>query len=239
MNPKNIIIIGATSGIGKELALLYIKDGHRVAITGRRQHLLDELQQQYPQQITTACFDVMGNDNIQHLEQLVQQLGGMDIFIYNSGYGDISEQIDPAIDNDTITTNVNGFAQITGWAFNWFCKQGEGQIAATSSVSANRGNSFAPAYSASKAFMSNYMEGLHLKNRRLKKQIAVTDIQPGFVRTKMAKGKQFWVASPEKAAQQIYSAINRKKRRAYITRRWAIIAFLMRRMPYFIYRNIG
>lgn len=238
-NPKNIIIIGATSGIGRELALLYLKNGHKVGITGRRQHLLDELQQQYPQQIITACFDVTGNDNIRHLEELIKQLGGMDIFIYNSGYGDISERIDAVIDDTTIKTNVNGFAQMTGWVFNWFCEKGEGQIAATSSISANRGNSFAPAYSASKAFMSNYMEGLHLKNRRLKKNIAITDIQPGFVSTKMAKGKQFWVASPGKAAKQIYTAIGRRKRKAFITRRWWLIALLMKRMPYFIYRNIG
>lgn len=236
---KNIIIIGATSGIGKELALLYLKDGHKVAITGRRQNLLDEFQQQFPQQIITACFDVMGNDNIPQLETLIQQLGGMDVFIYNSGYGDISERIDPVIDNTTIKTNVNGFAEMTGWVFNWFCEKGEGQIAATSSISASRGSGFAPAYAASKAFMSTYMEGLHLKNRRLKKNIAVTDIQPGFVRTKMAKGKQFWVSSPEKAGRQMYSAINRRKKRAYITRRWWLIAFLLRRMPYFIYRNIG
>lgn len=236
---KKIIIIGATSGIGKELALLYLKNGHKIAITGRRQNLLDEFQQQFPQQITTACFDVMGNDNIHHLEELIQQLGGMDIFIYNSGYGDISERIDAVIDNTTIKTNVNGFAEMTGWVFNWFCEKGEGQIAATSSISANRGSSFAPAYAASKAFMSTYMEGLHLKNRRLKKNIAITDIQPGFVRTKMAKGPQFWVSSPEKAARQIFSAINRRKKRAYITRRWWLIAFLLRRMPWFIYRNIG
>lgn len=243
MNPeqnRNVIIVGATSGIGRELALLYLQNGYHVGITGRRQHLLNEFQQQHPTQVITSCFDVTGNDNIVQLKELVQQLGGMDIFIYNAGYGNVSELPDAAIDNTTIKTNVTGFAETTAWAFNWFCKQGAGQIAATSSVAANRGSSRAPAYSASKAFMSNYLEGLHLKNKRLKKNITITDIQPGFVRTKMAKGYgQFWVSAPEKAARQIFSAIKRKKRRAYITKRWRLIAWLMRNMPYFIYRNIG
>jgi short-subunit dehydrogenase len=236
----NVIIIGATSGIGRELAIIYLKNGCRVGITGRRQNLLDELKNQYPQQVVTACFDVTGNENIPQLEQLIQQLGGMDIFIYNSGYGDTSEQLNPEIETTTVKINVTGFTELTAYTFNWFCKQGSGQIAATSSIAAIRGSSWAPAYSASKAFMSNYMEGLHLKNKRLKKQIAITDIQPGFVRTKMAKGNgQFWVAPPEKAAQQIFNAISHKKRKAFITRRWRIIAVLMKNMPYFIYRKFG
>jgi short-subunit dehydrogenase len=239
-NPQKIIIIGATSGIGKELALLYLQNGYRVGITGRRQELLHQLENQFPQQIVTSSFDVTGGGNIQHLETLVAKMGGMDIFIYNSGFGDVSESLDPVIENATIKTNVNGFAEMTAWAFNWLCKQGSGQIAATSSVAANRGSSRAPSYSASKSFMSNYMEGLHLKNKRLKKSIAVTDIQPGFVRTKMAKGHgQFWVASPEKAAQQIFNAIQNKKRKVYITHRWRLIAWLMRNMPYIIYSKIG
>ena len=88
--------------------------------------------------------------------------------------------------------------------------------------------------------MSVYMEGLHMKAAKMKLEIAVTDIQPGFVKTKMAKGNgQFWVAPVEKAAIQIFAAIKNKKRRAYITRRWWIIAKMMKWMPYWIYKKIA
>jgi short-subunit dehydrogenase len=118
--------------------------------------------------------------------------------------------------------------------------QGYGQIACTSSIASIRGNGQAPAYSASKAFESIYMEGLYLKARRLKKSVTITDIQPGFVDTGQAKGDgKFWVSSVKKAASEIYVAIERKKKRAYITRRWGIIAFLLKILPGFIYKGFG
>jgi short-subunit dehydrogenase len=103
-----------------------------------------------------------------------------------------------------------------------------------------RGNGFAPAYSASKAYVSNYAEGLNIKAGKLKAHIVVTDIRPGFVKTKMAKGEgQFWVAPVEKAARQIRAAIAAKKRVAYVTKRWWLIAAIMKRVPYWLYRKIG
>ena len=235
---KNVIIIGATSGIGSELAKLYVGNGDMVGITGRRNELLVKLQQEFPKQIVTECFDVTGNENIHHLESLISKLGGLDMLIYNSGFGDVSKTLDWDIDKKTTQINVNGFVEIVNWAFNYFIRKGEGQIAATSSIASIHGNSFAPAYSASKAFMSTYMEGLHMKSGKMKLKIAITDIQPGFVSTKMAKGnKQFWAAPVEKAAQQIFNAIKKKKRRAYITRRWALIALILKWLPYGIYKR--
>jgi short-subunit dehydrogenase len=241
---QRVIIIGATSGIGLELAKLYINNGDMVGATGRRAHLLTELQIRYPSQVATECFDVMGSENILHLESLIQKLGGVDTLIYNSGFGDISETLDWSIDKQTTLTNVNGFIEIVNYAFNSFVKKGRGHIAATSSIAAVHGNSHAPAYSASKAFMSTYMEGLHLKAMRLRKKdptmnINVTDIQPGFVNTKMAKGKVFWQAPVDKASKQIFTAIQKRKRRVYVTRRWGIIAWLLKHMPYSILKKIG
>jgi short-subunit dehydrogenase len=237
---KKVIIIGATSGIGRELAKLYATAGATVGITGRRQELLDSLKAEYPDRIITACFDVTGKENIHSVEALVQQLGGLDLLVYNSGFGDVSKTLDWAIDKQTVDINVNGFIEILNWAWHYFERQGSGQIANTSSVAANRGNSLAPAYSASKSFQSIYAEGLAIKARKIKLGITITDIQPGFVDTKMAKGNsRFWVAPVIKAAGQIYRAIEKKKRRAYITRRWVIIALIMRAMPFFLYRRIG
>ena len=240
-----VIIIGATSGIGLELAKLYIQNGDRVGATGRRSQLLNELQNKFPDQVATECFDVMGEENIPHLESLIEKLGGFDILIYNSGFGNTSDTLDWAIDKQTTQTNVNGFIEIVNYAFNYFVRQGWGQIAATSSIASVRGNSQAPAYSASKAFMSTYMEGLHFKSRRLRKRnpkirVSITDIQPGFVNTKMAKGKiRFWQAPVEKASRQIFAAIKKKKRKVYITHRWSIIAWILKWLPYRILRKIA
>lgn len=237
--PQRIIIIGATSGIGKELALLYLVNNNLVGVTGRRQTLLDELQNAYPRQVQTACFDVTDPQNIAHLEVLIEKLGGLDLLIYNSGFGEPSETLDVDNEKETTLVNVNGFVAIAAYAFNYFAQKGSGQIAVTSSIAALRGNSWTPAYSASKAYVSNYAEGLNMKAWKMKKDIVVTDIKPGFIATKMAKGnKRFWVASPQKAARQIKNAVDKKKRRAYITKRWWLIAQAVKILPYFLLRRL-
>jgi short-subunit dehydrogenase len=240
MTQKKIIIIGATSGIGKELALLYAESGCLVGITGRRENLLQELKQIHPGQIFTSCFDVMQNENQDKVEQLIIEMGGLDLLVYNSGYGATSTELQWELENTITKTNVNGFVEIVSFAFNYFVRQGYGQIALTSSVAALRGNSWAPAYSASKAFMSNYAEGLNIKAKKLGKNIVVTDLRPGFVDTKPDKGTgRFWVAPPKKAAVQIIAAIEKKKRIAYITKRWWLVAQILRVLPYSLFRRLA
>ena len=237
---KKVIIIGATSGIGKELANQYIQRGWKVGITGRRKGLLDERKKQGPENVFTACFDVQGDENILRVKDLIQELNGMDLFIYNAGVGDVSSQLDWEIEKKTYQTNVKGFIELVHFAFNYFIEKGEGQIVVISSIASIRGNSFAPAYSASKAFASNYCEGLSLKAKRLKKKVIITDVQPGFIATTMAKGKgRFWEAPVAKAVSQIIRAISQKRRRVYITRRWALVAWIMKWMPWFVYKRIG
>jgi short-subunit dehydrogenase len=127
-----------------------------------------------------------------------------------------------------------------------FVNQGYGQIACTSSIASIRGNSHAPAYSASKAFESNYMEGLYFKAKKitgsagLKLNIAITDIQPGFVDTGLAKGEgKFWVAKASVAAEHMYHAIKNKRKIAYVTKRWWLIAKILKWLPDFIYKKFA
>lgn len=239
MAEKKIIIVGASSGIGREIACKYVAVGNKVGITGRRENLLNEVKEKFPKEIFVSCFDVMANENQKKIKQLIEELGGLDILIYNSGYGDPSKDLNWVIENATTKTNVNGFVEIVSYAFNHFVAQGHGRIAITSSVAAVRGNSWAPAYSASKAFMSNYAEGLNIKAKRLQKDIVITDIRPGFIDTKMAKGKgQFWVIPKEKAADEIIKAIEKKKQVVYVTKRWWLVAQVMKMLPFAIYRRM-
>ena len=237
---KRIIVVGATSGIGRKMAELYAAAGNIVGITGRRKELLDEIENMFPDKIKTECFDVTGNENIERLKALIQKLGGLDILVYSSGFGDLSKQMDWEIDKPTVDTNVYGFIQITNWAFNYFTRQEYGSMAVISSIAANRGNSWAPAYSASKAFQSNYFEALAIKTKKMKKDIGIICIEPGFVNTNMAKGyKKFWVVPLEKAARQIITGIEKKKQKVYVSKRWWLVARLMRLTPFWLYKKIG
>jgi len=237
---KRIIIIGATSGIGRKMAEQYAVKGNIVGITGRRKELLDEIENIFPGKIKTECFDVTTTQNIEKLSALIQNIGGMDILVYSSGIGEPRKELDWQLEKATVETNVNGFIEIANWGFNYFIKQGHGSMAVISSIAANRGNSWAPAYSASKAFQSNYFEALAIKAKRIKKNIGITCIEPGFVDTKMAKGnKRFWLVSLDKAAQQIITAIDKKKRKVYVSQRWWLIATLMRLTPFWIYKRLG
>ena len=237
---KRIIIVGASSGIGKEMARQYALDGNIVAITGRREELLEKMRRSFAGRIIYSVFDVTAANNIKHIEELVQRLNGLDILIYSSGVGGPSKDLEWQLDKLTVDTNVNGFIEIANWSFNYFIKQGHGSMAVISSIAANRGNSWAPAYGASKAFQSNYFEALAIKAKRMKKNIGITCIEPGFVATKMAQGnKQFWVVPVEKAAKQMIDAIEKKKRKVYVSKRWWLIAKLMRIMPFGMYKNIG
>lgn len=240
MATGHVIIVGGSSGIGRKMAEIYLEQGYRVGITGRRQSLLDELVQQYPALAVAACFDVTAADNFKELDALVKVLGGLDILVISAGMGDPSDDLDWEIDRQTVATNVSGFVQVANWAYRYFAAKGQGRLAIISSVAAQRGGLHAPSYNASKAFQSSYAYGLSLKAGRLKKPVSVTCIEPGFVATKMAKSdKLFWVVPVDKAARQMIRAIEKRRRKVFVSPRWWWIAQLLRFMPHWIYKRVG
>lgn len=236
----HILIIGATSGIGYALAEAYIRAGWTVGLTGRRAELLEPLRALAPERVQLRRHDVTAADSISVVEGLVADLGGMQVMVYNSGIGIYNKLLDWAPERDTIAVNVTGFTELCGWAQRYFEQQGGGHIVAVSSIAALRGNRTAPAYNASKAFMANYLEGLRERAVYQGLPIYVTDIRPGFVKTRMTtqNPKMFWVASPARAAEQIQAAIARRAKVAYITRRWALVAALLRFAPDALYRRL-
>ena len=237
---KRAIVVGATSGIGKELAKLLVKNGYKVGITGRRTELLEELKLTSPDLFISKPFDVTEINTIhQHLQELVNELGGLDLLVLSSGTGDLNKELDFEIEKRTIDLNVSGFTCIADWTFNYFWKLRAGHFVAISSIAGIRGNGVAAAYNASKAFQVNYLEGLRQKATKLKLPVTITDVRPGFVDTPMAKGKgQFWVASVEKAAVQIFDAIRKKKKVAYVSKRWRLIAILLKLLPRSLYERM-
>ncbi|MBP2656912.1 MAG: fabG 2 [Firmicutes bacterium] len=236
---RKIIIIGATSGIGRELAKKFSSQGDEIGIIGRREALLLELAKELPKKVYVRSLDIaLINDATNQLEDLIKEMNGVDIVIISAGIGYFNLNLDWSVEQETIDTNVSGFAAMCNVAMKCFVNQGKGHLVGISSIDAINGNGYAPAYAASKSFVSNYLEGLSYWVHMKKLPINVTEIQPGFVDTRMAKGEmKFWVAPVEKAAEQIYMAIINKKTHAYITRRWCLIACVLNILPRWIIRR--
>jgi len=234
---KKTIIIGASSGIGRELARLYAAEGDVLGLAARRLELLEELQSELGAQAHIRRMDIsQPEEAVSILQELIDAMGGLDLLVICSGTGHINPGLEWEPERDTISVNVAGFTALACTAMKFFILQGSGHIAAISSIAALRGSAECPAYNASKAYMSNYLEGLSCKAGAYGKAIAVTDIKPGFVDTAMAQGNGlFWVAPAEKAARQIHRIIARRKPGGYVTKRWSFIALLFKIIPRRLY----
>ena len=233
----NIVIIGATSGIGKALFEKYVNCANRIGIIGRRMHLLDELHQKYPSKTITAKADIT---NLEEIEQAINTLhdvlGKIDLAIVCAGIGDINTTLDYAVERPTIDTNVVGWTFVIDLLYHIFELQGHGHLVAITSAGGLRGEHIAPAYSATKAYQINYMEALRKKAFKNGRHITVTDIRPGLVDTAMAKGEGlFWVMPVEKVAGQIVAAIRKQKSIAYVTKRWHVLAVINKFLPECLY----
>ena len=236
---KKAIIVGASSGIGNELAKILVENGYEVGITGRRKPELEKMRESRPESYVISSFDCTTENNTEKLTDLTNKLGGLDLLILSSGTGYLNEKLNYEIENKTNLLNVNAFTEIVDWTFNYFEKEGKGHLVVISSIAGIRCGRIAPAYNASKAYQINYLEGLRQKATKTKNPIYVTDIRPGFVDTDMAKGEgQFWVATKEKAARQIFGIIKKKKGIGYVTKRWLIIAKLLQLIPNGIYKKM-
>lgn len=234
------IVIGASSGIGRAIAKELAKQGYELGLMARRVPLLEELQKELAVRSWIKRVDVdVTADAIADLEALIEEMGDVDLIIVNAGILFNNHTFDWEKERATIQTNAMGFAAMAHTAMRYFLDRGNGHIVGISSISAIRGEADSPSYSASKAFASNFLEGLRVKGFKAGKEICVTDIQPGWVETRMAEGEQtFWMATPEKAAQQIYAAIRRKRAHAYITKRWRLFGWLLKLSPRWFYHRM-
>lgn len=229
---KKVIIIGATSGIGREVANIYIAQGWKVGVAGRRAQELETLRLTAPEQVFTQVLDVTKDNAPQKLQELIEQIGGMDVFLLSSGIGKQNYSLQTDIELATAATNVEGFIRMTNAAFHYFEKQGYGHLAIISSIAGTKGLGAAAAYSATKRFQNTYMEALEQLARMNKLNISFTDIRPGFVATPLLKDDSYpLLMKATKVAYQIVKAINKKKRIAIIDWKYQILVFFWRLIP--------
>ncbi len=236
---KRIVIVGATSGLGYEVARLCIAAGWRVGAAGRNEEALERLRAQAPGQVETATIDITADEAPQRLTALIDRLGGMDIYFHASGIGKRNTDLRPDIELETLRTNGEGFVRMVTAAFERFRTQGGGHIAVISSVAGTRGLGAAPAYSATKRLQNTYVDALAQLARMERLRIRLTDIRPGFVATPLLAGDDYpLLMQPGPVARRIFRAIVRRKRRVVIDRRYAVLVFFWRLIPEWLWERL-
>jgi len=237
---QRAIIIGASSGIGMQFAKIIARDGIEIGLVGRRIELLDKLTNELSCKTYSRYMDITNTQEaMKALSDLIDEMGSVDLIFVSSGIGHINYDLDWRLEQDTINTNVSGVTAIINIAMKYFLDKKSGHLAVITSVASLRGSAECPAYNASKAYISNYLEAMRCKVKKQGIKIAVTDIKAGLVNTAMAKGNGlFWVMPLEKATKQIHNALIKKKKIVYITKRWGFIAFMLKTIPNCFYYKL-
>lgn len=239
---KRVVIMGATSGVGKMLVARFLHDGFIVGAAGRRVELLEELKVQAAANanasacagcsLFTKVIDINEDTAVGNLKDLISEMGGMDIYCHVSGIGFYNPDLDEGRELSTVQTNCLGFSRMVGEAFRYFAMKHKGQIAAVSSIAGTKGIGAAAAYSASKRFQSNYLQSLSQLSKMRGLGICITDIRPGFMQTALLKDDKYpMTMKPEYAVPLIYKAIRSRKRARIIDWRYSVLVFFWRIMP--------
>jgi short-subunit dehydrogenase len=235
MRSKKAIILGASSGIGMEVAKQLVNDGWTVGVAARRTEQMQSIGAAAIERI-----DVTEEDATELLEKLIVKTGGMDLFFYASGIGKQNRELQEDIELATLKTNGVGFTRMIGAAYRYFARQGYGHIAAITSIAGTKGLGPAPAYSATKAMQNVYLQALEQLANSKGLKIRFTDIRPGFVDTALLSGDFHYpmMLHPEKVAREIVLAINRRQHIRIIDWRYRLLTALWRRIPRWIWRRL-
>ncbi|WP_207587879.1 SDR family NAD(P)-dependent oxidoreductase [Halomontanus rarus] len=238
------IIVGASSGIGEALARELADAGYEVGLAARRTERLKAIGASLPTKAYVATMDVTDTDDARRgFRELTDAMGDVSLVVLSAGVGHVNHDLEWEPERETIDVNVRGFTALATAAIEYFESRpsADGHLVGLSSVAALFGNGGAPAYNASKAFVSTYLEGLRHRQASRETEVTITTVEPGFVDTAMAMGDDdelFWMASPETAAAQIARAIRRERDHVYVTRRWRLVAWLLKAMPEPVVRRL-
>lgn len=236
---KKVIIIGATSGLGRELAQHYINSGNIVGIAGRRGNLLEEIKALNPSNVYTSELDSSKPEAKEKLNNLILEMGGMDLFVYCAGTGYVNKELEIQKEMQTIEVNVYGFTQLINIAYHYFKEKGKGHIAAIASVSGIRTLSICPSYSASKRYNMMYLKALRQLSKKEKLNIKISTINPGFIKTALIQSRNYpLTTSLEKGGKLLYKSIEKGNKLSFIPSYWRLISYFILLIPNFIWKKI-
>lgn len=237
---RKAIIVGASSGIGLEVAKLLIADGWQLGIAARREEPLRTLQATAPERVEVMSIDVTQPEAEAQLMRLVDKLGGMDLYFHASGIGKQNRTLESAIELSTVETNAVGFTRMIGAAYRYFAEKGEGHIAAITSIAGTKGLGPAPSYSATKVLQATYLQALEQQARQRGLHIRFTDIRPGFVDTALLNGtfRYPMLMQPETVARDIVRSIYRKRHVRVVDVRYRVLTFFWRLIPNWLWRRL-
>ena len=237
---KRAIIIGASSGIGREVAKLLLADGWYVGVAARRADLLAELKASAPSQVTAARIDVTADAAAGRLLDLVKELGGVSLFVYCAGVGKQNMQLDGSVELATAAVNVKGFTCLLDAMFNYMAANQGGDIAVITSIAGTKGLGPAPAYSATKALQNTYLQALEQLANSQSLNIRFTDLRPGFVDTPLLSGIHHYplLLDVDSVADDIVRSVLRKRHVRVIDWRWRCVTTLWKLIPKWIWRKM-
>ena len=237
---KKAIIVGASSGIGREVARLLLAEGWHIGVAARREEPLMELKATAPECVEVMTIDVTKADAGERLLTLIDQLGGMDLYFHASGIGKQNRTLTEDIELRTMDTNAIGFTRMIGTAYRYFANRGEGHIAAITSIAGTKGLGPAPAYSATKAMQSTYLQALEQQAGQRSLNIRFTDIRPGFVATALLNDDFPYpmLMKPEMVARDIVKSIHRGRHIRIIDYRYRALSFVWRLIPRWLWRRL-
>lgn len=241
---KKIVIIGASSGLGQRIAMDFARAGWRVGIAARREAPLQAIKEEFPGNVAYSVIDVTQVDAPKKFLDLIEMINGMDILLYTAGTGFCDPELDDTRLDNTLQTNVVGFARITAAAYKYYrdtASARPGQIAAITSVAGTKGIGISAAYSSSKRFQQMFLNSLDQLAHQQHVNVRITDIRPGFIRTPLLNEDKPYplLMSVDYAAPLIERAILRHKRVSVIDSRWAIVTGLWKLVPECIWRHIA
>lgn len=236
---KKVVIAGASSGIGKAVAKLFIAAGWKVYLSARRVELLEELRMLNPENVKCYKLDISEQNSESLLEQMLLDSQNADIYFHVAGRGNHNINLDTYEELNTVKTNCEGFVRHITKAFNVMASCGGGQIAAVTSIAGTKGLGAAPIYSASKRMQSTYIQALAQLSKMRDAHIRFTEIRPGFVKTDLLDNQRNYplLLSVDYAAEVIFKAIVRCKRIKIVDWKYSILVFFWKLIPDFIWER--
>ena len=244
---RSIVIVGATSGIGREVAEQLAERGVRLGIAGRRVELLEELRAKYgPERVAIAQMDVTEPSAAEALDRLLEEVGAPDVLLFASGVGKQNPELEEVRELTTVRTNCEGMVRTVDRFINYVKREPayndkhRAHVAVITSVAGAMGMGQAPAYSASKSMQSAYIVALaqHVRMQRI--PVTFTDIRPGFVATELLNPAKHYpmLMSKAAAARHIIRGIERRRRIVIFDWRFRCIVALWRLIPRWLWERI-